>query len=57
LSERRAKAVAQHLVENAGVQSENLTVMGYGELKLAYPNDTAEERAKNRRVEFTPANK
>ena len=57
LSERRAKAVANYLVDNAGVQSDNLTVVGYGELKPAYPNDTSEGRTNNRRVEFTPANK
>lgn len=57
LSEKRAQAVADYLVNNAGVNVGNLTVVGYGELKPAYPNDTREGRAKNRRVEFTPSNK
>ena len=57
LSEKRAQAVADYLVNNAGVSVGNLMVVGYGELKPAYSNDTREGRAKNRRVEFTPANK
>ncbi|BHH85061.1 OmpA family protein [Desulforhopalus sp. 52FAK] len=55
LSERRAKAVAKWLVENADVMSSKLDVVGYGEMKPAYPNDTSSSRAKNRRVQFTPA--
>ncbi|MFW2367969.1 MAG: OmpA family protein [Desulforhopalus sp.] len=57
LSEKRAQAVADYLVNNAGVNVGNLKVVGYGELKPAYSNDTKEGRAKNRRVEFTPAKK
>lgn len=57
LSEKRAQAVADYLVNKAGVNVGNLTVVGYGELKPAYSNDTREGRAKNRRVEFTPSNK
>jgi outer membrane protein OmpA-like peptidoglycan-associated protein len=55
LSEKRAQAVAKWLVDNAGVMSNKLNVVGYGEMKPAYPNDTPDGRAKNRRVEFTPA--
>lgn len=55
LSEKRAQAVAKWLVDNAGVMSDNLNVVGYGEMKPAYPNDTPDGRAKNRRVQFTPA--
>jgi len=54
LSEKRAQAVTKYL-EAEGVGAEKLNAVGYGELKPAYPNDTAEGRAKNRRVEFTPA--
>lgn len=57
LSEKRAQAVADYLVNNAGVSVGNLKVVGYGELKPAYSNDTREGRAKNRRVEFTPDKK
>ena len=55
LSEKRAQAVAKWLVDNAGVMSNKLNVVGYGEMKPAYPNDTPDGRAKNRRVQFTPA--
>jgi OOP family OmpA-OmpF porin len=53
LSERRAKAVVKNLVDN-GVSADRLKAVGMGELKPAYPNDTPENRAKNRRVELTP---
>jgi OOP family OmpA-OmpF porin len=55
LSERRANAVMKYLVNEVGIASERLTAVGHGEMKPAYPNDTAENRAKNRRVEFTPS--
>lgn len=53
LSERRAKAVMEYLVEKLGIAQDRLGTRGYGELSPAYPNDTAQNRAKNRRVEFT----
>jgi OOP family OmpA-OmpF porin len=55
LSERRAKAVMNYLVNSVGIAQSRLTAVGYGEMKPAYPNDTKANRAKNRRVEFTPA--
>ncbi len=54
LSERRAKAVRDFLVNEVGVDSNRLSVTGYGETKPAYPNDSEANRQKNRRVEFTP---
>ena len=55
LSERRANAVRNYLINNVGIAADRLTVVGYGENNPAYPNDTKANRAKNRRVEFTPA--
>ena len=52
LSERRARAVADYLI-NAGVDSAHLTSVGYGETKPIAPNDTAANKALNRRIEFT----
>ena len=52
LSERRANAVKQFLV-NAGVPAAQLESRGFGLSNPAYPNDTAEGRAKNRRVELS----
>lgn len=54
LSERRAKAVMNYLIKTVGIDASRLTAVGFGESKPAYPNDTKENRAKNRRVEFTP---
>lgn len=54
LSERRAKAIMKYLVDSVGIAANRLTAVGYGESRPAYPNDTEENQAKNRRVEFTP---
>ena len=54
LSERRAQAVRDFLVNDVGVDPNRLSVSGYGETKPAYPNDSEANRQKNRRVEFTP---
>lgn len=52
LSEKRAKAVADYLVQEVGIDSGSVTWVGYGEDKPAYSNETEEGRAKNRRVQF-----
>lgn len=54
LSEKRAKAVMNYLVNSVGISADRLTAVGYGETNPAFPNDTKENRAKNRRVVFTP---
>jgi OOP family OmpA-OmpF porin len=51
LSERRARSVVEYL-RKAGVPAERLTAAGYGETRPVAPNDTIENRAKNRRIEF-----
>lgn len=51
LSERRAYAVATYLSQN-GIDLERLSWNGYGESLPIVANDTPENRAKNRRVEF-----
>ena len=52
LSERRATTVALYL-HSRGVAKERLAAIGYGEKKPVASNNTAEGRAKNRRVEIT----
>ncbi len=51
LSERRAKAVKNWLVKN-GVNAKRLTAKGYGPDNPVAPNDTPENKMKNRRIEF-----
>ena len=51
LSERRAIAVKNHLVEN-GVSAEKITTKGYGLTQPVADNATAQGRAVNRRVEI-----
>jgi type IX secretion system PorP/SprF family membrane protein len=51
VSNRRANSVIEYLVEK-GITKERLTGMGRGEMEPLYPNNTDENRAKNRRVEF-----
>lgn len=51
LSENRAKAVYDYLVEN-GIDPSRLIYKGYGETQAVDTNDTEEGRANNRRTEF-----
>jgi outer membrane protein OmpA-like peptidoglycan-associated protein len=51
LSDRRARAVADYLIK-AGVAEGRLTTAGYGATQPVAPNDTPQNRAKNRRIEF-----
>ncbi len=52
LSQRRAESVRNYLIDQ-GVSPERLAATGYGQSKPIASNDTAEGRARNRRVEFT----
>ena len=55
LSLRRAKAVESYLTGERGIPPNRLTIKGYGETAPVAPNDTAEGRTKNRRVEILDA--
>lgn len=50
LSQRRADAVKQLLESQFGIKAERLTATGYGDANPVASNETAEGRAKNRRV-------
>jgi len=58
LSERRAEAVRQYLINEGAVDGARISAKGYGELRPIAPNKTAEGkdnpegRAENRRVEI-----
>jgi chemotaxis protein MotB len=51
LSTKRATAIVNILRENPNINPENLTAAGRGEYAPVATNDTAEGRAKNRRIE------
>ena len=51
LSEQRAKAVMQYLIER-GIEASRLQAVGYGLTKPVADNKTEEGRARNRRVEL-----
>ena len=51
LSTKRATAIVNILRENSNIKPENLTAAGRGEYAPVATNDTAEGRAKNRRIE------
>jgi outer membrane protein OmpA-like peptidoglycan-associated protein len=52
LSQDRADAVKQYLVSNFGVDPERITSIGYGEARPVATNETAEGRARNRRIDL-----
>jgi outer membrane protein OmpA-like peptidoglycan-associated protein len=53
LSERRATAVMNYLVKEADVDSSKIMAVGHGKADPVADNETAEGRAKNRRVEIS----
>ncbi len=52
LSSSRASSIARLLLLHANVHAENMSVAGYAEFHPAMSNDTAEGRARNRRVDI-----
>lgn len=52
LSAARAVAALRFLSAQGGIERTNLSVAGYAETHPISPNDTADGRARNRRVEF-----
>ena len=51
LSEKRAKMVVDYLTKK-GIKGDRMTAKGYGETQPLGVNDTEENKAKNRRVQF-----
>ncbi|TVZ52449.1 flagellar motor protein MotB [Dokdonia sp. Hel_I_53] len=51
LSAKRATAIVNILRMNSNIDPKNLTAAGRGEYAPVVPNDTAENKAKNRRIE------
>jgi outer membrane protein OmpA-like peptidoglycan-associated protein len=50
LSKRRARTVASYMIDK-GIDAGRLVAIGYGDTRPVAPNDTRENRAKNRRIE------
>ena len=51
LSNRRAQAVLDDLADR-GVPRDRMTAAGFGQTRPIAPNDTADGRAENRRIDF-----
>ncbi len=52
LSTGRASNVVRYLIEGLGLEPERFAISGYGEYHPIAPNDTAENKSKNRRVDI-----
>jgi len=52
LSTNRAKAVYEYVIQKGGNVAEKLSYKGYGDSKPKAPNDTPENKSKNRRTEL-----
>lgn len=52
LSTARAMNIVKYFIENENISPTRLSVKGYGEYKPIAPNDTPENRTKNRRVDI-----
>lgn len=52
LSAARAIAVLRYFIEKKGISPQRLIAVGYGEYQPLVPNDSEENRRKNRRVEI-----
>ncbi len=53
LSQRRAIAVRDYLLQNVAMSANRITAVGYGKNRPIAPNDTAAGRASNRRIDVT----
>jgi chemotaxis protein MotB len=53
LSSARAFGVIQYFLDKEQIPPSQLSAMGYGEFRPKSPNDTEENRAKNRRIEIS----
>lgn len=52
LSANRAKAVYDYVIQNGGIVATRLSYKGYSDTKPKVPNDSPENKAKNRRTEL-----
>ncbi|HID68031.1 MAG TPA: hypothetical protein EYP31_07195, partial [Roseibacterium sp.] len=55
LSRKRAMSVGQYL-QASGIAAKRMHIVGYGEAKPLYPNNSSANKARNRRIEFSVLN-
>ncbi|MCP4683882.1 MAG: OmpA family protein [bacterium] len=51
LSSARATSVVRYISDNHGISPDRISALGYGEFRPVQPNNSVENRAKNRRVD------
>ncbi|MFQ5454453.1 MAG: flagellar motor protein MotB, partial [Candidatus Zixiibacteriota bacterium] len=52
LSTSRATQVVRYFIDNYGLPPNKISALGYGEYRPVKPNNSIENRAKNRRVDI-----
>ncbi|MBD3404444.1 OmpA family protein [candidate division GN15 bacterium] len=52
LSSARATEVVRYLIDEHGIPADRISALGYGQFRPVAPNNTAENRARNRRVDI-----
>lgn len=52
LSKDRADNLKQYLMDKTGLPEDRITAQGFGDTRPVFPNDTPQNKARNRRVEF-----
>lgn len=52
LSTKRALSIVKYLIENKNINPNRISIKGYGEFNPIAPNDTQENKSKNRRVDI-----
>lgn len=52
ISTERALSIVRYLIENKNINPNRISLKGYGEFNPIVPNDTPENKAKNRRVDI-----
>lgn len=53
LSASRAFSVVEYFIKEQNLDPEKFSAFGYGEYRPLYPNDTPENKARNRRIEIS----
>ncbi|MBX3100894.1 MAG: OmpA family protein [Bacteroidetes bacterium] len=52
LSKDRADNLKRYLMDKTGLAADRITAQGFGDTRPVFPNDTPQNKARNRRVEF-----